>query len=232
MSIAADLQSLSPGNLIVLYKLDTTPIGGQDVLYFFTDVNPLGGTLKWDGIEYTRFPIDATGFERTGQGSMPRPRLVVAAVDGLIGQLGRSYGGLEGAKLTRVRTFLKYLDASNFEGGVNPNADPNQYIEREIWYIARKASENKIFIEYELAASFDLGGVKLPRRQIIQNVCTWTYRGSECGYSGGACANVKDEPVMLLSEDACGKRLSSCKLRFGANSVLPYGAFPGAGLAR
>src|SRR6185436_7754424 len=27
-------------------------------------------------------------------------------------------------------------------------------------------------------------GVMLPRRQIIQNICTWRYRGSECGYTG------------------------------------------------
>jgi lambda family phage minor tail protein L len=232
MTITADLQSSSPGNLVVLYSLDTTPIGGSDVLPFFTDVNPLGNTLRWNSVDYIRFPIDASGFERTSQGTIPRPKLLVANIDGQIGSLGRLYGGLEGAKLTRTRTFLKYLDASNFPGGVNPSADPNQYIDREIWFIARRASENRIYIEYELAASFDLGEVKLPRRQIIQNVCGSRYRSPECGYTGGAVANQKDEATAVLSEDQCGKRLSSCKLRFGANAVLPYGGFPGAGLSR
>jgi phage-related protein len=35
----------------------------------------------------------------------------------------------------------------------------------------------------------------------------------------------------LFRQDVCGKRLSSCKLRFGARD-LPYGAFPGANLSR
>lgn len=230
--ISKDLLSLTPGNLVAVFELDTGPIGGSEILRFFTDTNPIGETLKWGGHPYTRFPIEASGFERTGSGTLPRPKLVVANVDGIIGQLGRSYGGLEGAKITRTRTFVKYLDAANFPGGVNPSADPGQYIDREIWFVARRSSENRIFIEYELSASFDLGNVKLPRRQIIQNVCTWRYRSSECGYTGGPCANVKDEPVTELSLDHCGKRLASCKLRHGSNAVLPYGGFPGAGLTR
>ena len=35
----------------------------------------------------------------------------------------------------------------------------------------------------------------------------------------------------LFEQDVCGKRLSSCKLRFGAID-LPFGAFPGANLSR
>lgn len=232
MTISADLQSSTPGNLVVLYSLDTGPIGGSDILSFFTDVNPLGNTLRWGAVDHVRFPIEATGFERTSQGTIPRPKLIVANINGQIGNFGRLYGGLEGAKLTRTRTFLKYLDASNFPGGVNPSADPNQYIDKEIWFIARRATENRIFIEYELAASFDLGEVKLPRRQIIQNVCTSRYRSVECGYTGGAVANQKDIATAVLAEDQCGKRLSSCKLRFGSAAVLPYGGFPGAGLSR
>ena len=35
----------------------------------------------------------------------------------------------------------------------------------------------------------------------------------------------------LFEQDVCGKRLNSCKLRFGATE-LPFGAFPGANLSR
>lgn len=35
----------------------------------------------------------------------------------------------------------------------------------------------------------------------------------------------------LLAQDVCGKRLNSCKLRFGATN-LPFGGFPGANLSR
>ena len=228
----SQLQALTTDNLIVLYELDTTPIGGTEVYRFHDGTSALDGNIVWDGETYVKFPIEASGFERTGSGSLPRPKLVVANVDGLIGQAARSLGGFEGARLRRIRTFLRYIDAVNFPGGVNPTADPNQYIERDSWYVARRTSENRIFIEYELAASFDLTGVKLPRRQIIQNVCTWRYRSPECGYAGGPVATITDAPTSDPLLDRCSKKLSGCKLRFGENNPLPYGGFPGAGLSR
>ena len=38
--------------------------------------------------------------------------------------------------------------------------------------------------------------------------------------------------VSTLAEDVCGKRVASCKLRFGDNGELPFGSFPGAGLTQ
>jgi phage-related protein len=35
----------------------------------------------------------------------------------------------------------------------------------------------------------------------------------------------------IFNNDQCGKRLTSCRLRFGL-STLPFGAFPGANLFR
>lgn len=230
--ISADLQSLSPGNIVLLYELDTTVIGGTDILRFHPGNNILGNNVVWGGQVYSCYPVDATGFERTGSGTMPRPKLTVANVDGLIGKLGRDLGGLEGARLTRIRTFMKYLDGVNFPGGVNPTADPDEFIEKEIWSVARRSGENRIFVEYELAASFDLAHVKVPRRQVIQNVCTWIYRSGECSYAGPPVANQRDEPTSDIAQDTCGKRLGSCKLRFGENAVLPYGGFPAVGLMR
>lgn len=232
MTIAAELQSLSPGNIVVLFELDTTTIGGTDVYRFHPGVSALGNDVVWGGQTYSRFPIETDGFERSTSGSLPRPRITVANIDGQLGALARSLGGLEGAKLTRVRTFLKYLDAVNFKGGVNPSADPTQYIEKDVWYVSRKSGENRIFMEYELAASFDLNGIKLPRRQIIQNVCTWRYRSAECGYAGSPVATENDLPTTDAAKDKCGKRLTSCEKRFGKGNVLPYGGFPGAGLSR
>lgn len=36
-------------------------------------------------------------------------------------------------------------------------------------------------------------------------------------------------PTWTASEDKCSKRLDGCKLRFGSNSNLPFGGFPGVG---
>jgi lambda family phage minor tail protein L len=72
----------------------------------------------------------------------------------------------------------------------------------------------------------------LPQRQIIANVCQWKYRSAECGYTGSSYWNVNDQPVGTLAADVCGKRVESCKLRFGAATQLPFGSYPGAGLVQ
>ena len=127
---------------------------------------------------------------------------------------------------------VKYLDAVNFDGGVNPTADPNAIFPDDVYYIDRKSGENRDIVEFELAAAFDLYGVQLPRRQIIQNTCVWKYKSAECGYAGTSYFNENDQPVGSSAQDFCGKRLSSCKLRFGENAELPYGSFPAAGLLK
>ena len=133
--------------------------------------------------------------------------------------------------MIRKRTLAKYLDAVNFTAG-NPDADPNQAFMDDVFFIDRKATENKVLVEFELAVAFDVQGVQLPRRQIIQNVCPWKYKGPECGYVPGGMYNSSDQPVSQADQDVCGKRLNSCKLRFGTYAELPYGGFPAAGLTK
>lgn len=227
--IESDIQSLAPGFIVELFEFDGTAIGAA-VFRWHNGVNELGNNVVFDGESYARFPIEAEGFERSTKGTIPRPILRLANVTGLISALARENNDLCGAKITRIRTFKKYLDATNFPGGVNPSADPNARMPDEVWFVDRKASENGIFIEFELAAAFDVTGVKLPRRQCIQNVCPWVYRSAECGYAGGPVADKNDQPTTDPALDKCGKRITSCKLRFGEFNELNFGGFPGVGL--
>jgi hypothetical protein len=110
--------------------------------------------------------------------------------------------------------------------------DPTAKFQDEVFYVDRKVHEDKLFTQFELSSVLDLAGVMLPGRQIIQNVCPWRYRGADCGYAGGPVAKLDDTATANPAEDNCGKRLASCKLRFGANAELPYGGFPAAGLVR
>jgi lambda family phage minor tail protein L len=230
MTIESDIQRLDPGTIVEFYELDTTDIGGDGIDRFHAGVNALGNDIVWNGNTYTKYPIVATGFEANGQGQNPRPTVQVSNIGGILGAAANQLEDLLNAKFTRIRTFARYLDAVNFPGGVNPDADPNAEIDRQVFYIDRKASENKLFIEFELAAACDLVGVRIPLRQVIANVCQSKYRGSECGYAGGAVADINDQPTADLSADKCGKRLASCKMRFGEFAELPYGGFPAAGL--
>lgn len=133
---------------------------------------------------------------------------------------------------TVASTVTRAADISTTTLPGNPTADPNCGFPDEVWFVDRKVSENGIFVEFELTAAFDVIGVMLPRRQCIQNVCTWRYRSAECSYTGGPVADITDAPTSNAAQDQCGKRLASCKLRFGQYAELPFGGFPGTGLVR
>lgn len=231
MTIESDVQKLAPGALVELFVLDPTALGGT-VTRFHSGKNELLSSVVWGGDTYTPFPVEASGFELSGRGTLPQPKIRIANVTGLISALCSELDDLVGAILTRKRTLVKYLDAVNFSGGVNPTADPTQAFADEIWTVNRKSEENKVYVEFELAAAFDVAGVMVPRRQVVANVCPWLYRGAECGYAGGAVADINDVATAVLGDDVCGKRLASCKLRFGTYAELPFGGFPGAGLIR
>lgn len=230
-AISTEIQKLAPSAVIELFELDAAAFGGG-ITYFHAGTNGLLQRVTWQGQEYEPFPVQITGFEISGNSQLPRPSLRVANVTGIITAMVLAYGDLLGAKVTRKRTMLKFLDAVNFPGGTNPTADPTAQFDDDVYFIDRKATENRDIVEFELAAAIDLQGVMLPRRQIIQNVCPWRYRGTECSYTGTAYFNANDGSVATLAQDVCGKRLTSCKLRFGTYAELPFGGFPAAGLIR
>ncbi len=416
-AITSEIQKLEPSAIIELFELDGTSFGG-DVFRFHAGTNGLRQNVVWQGNTYTAFPAQASGFDMSGNGQLPRPKLVMANVTGAITLLVLEYDDLLGAKVTRRRTMAKFLDAVNFPvqrnqllrteefnnsywaksnqtisanvavapdwattadkliatsvltthyvyrqtaltsgqdyrwsmyakadessliclwhsatGGAfnsnrgasfdlvngvvygttgsvsptitdvgngwfrisilmtatasatatfgfgshspsnlggyigsfagddvsgvlvwgaqldvgssvtdyqpvgatfqqNPTADTTAEFPNDIFFIDRKVTETRDIVEFELAAAFDVAGIQLPRRQIIQNVCTWRYRGTECGYTGTSYFDANDVAVGSVGLDVCGKRLSSCKKRFGTNNPLPFGSFPAAGLTR
>jgi len=234
MSIpVSELQSIAPSAIIELFELQlNTAIQGTSTLYrFHAGVNLTGsnGDVVWAGNAYNKFPIEADGFEYSGNGQLPRPKIRVSNILGTITAIILTTP-LEGAKVTRIRTMARYLDAVNFAGGVNPYGTPEPASEwlREIYYIDRKATETRDVVEYELCAAFDLQGVRAPKRQCISNICQWVYRSAECSYSGTNYFTENDVAT-TLANDVCGKKLSSCKARFGATAQLPFGSFPGVG---
>ncbi len=234
-NFAQQLAALAHDAVIELFTLDATALGG-DVLHWHNGTNALQGNVVWQGVTYVRFPIEATGFARSSTGPMPRPRLRVSNVGGLVGVLVRQYRGLKGARLTRKRTLARYLDAVNFPGGTNPSADPTAHYADDLWMVDRQTQRDRGVVAFELASPLDVVGVMLPRRQIIATHCAWIadggYRGPNCGYTGPAVAKADDTPTAVLAEDKCGGRLSSCRLRQWPGGELAFGGFPGAGVVR
>jgi lambda family phage minor tail protein L len=233
-SVYEELAVLGPNAIIELFELqlDTTLHGASTTYYWHNGVNAaVTGNIVFASNTYVRLPVEATGFDYTSSGSLPRPTLRISNLFSdmttllLLVNATTPGNDLGGATVRRIRTLKKFLDGE-------AAADPNARFPTEIWYVDRKSNENRDLVEFELASKFDLAGVMLPQRQIIANVCQWKYRGAECGYTGSNYWNVNDQVVGTLAADVCGKRVESCKLRFGATAELPFGSFPGAGLTQ
>lgn len=214
------LQEVAPGAVIELFELElnTAQHGTNDTYRFHagTSLNN-NGEIVWNSNNYLRFPVEAEGFEYNGNGQLPRPKLRVSNILSTITAVLLTLpDGLEGAKITRIRTLARYLDAVNFPGNVNPygTPDPTAEFPREIFYIDRKTVENRDVVEFELAAAFDLAGVRAPKRQCIPNLCQWEYRSPECSYTGNGYFDANDVPTSSAALDICGKRLTSCETRF------------------
>lgn len=236
----SELQSIAPSSIIELFELQLVANlhGSADVYRFHAGANMnANGEVVWAGNAYQRFPVEAEGFAYEGNGQLPRPKLRVSNILGTITAILLNVNAfnpgsdLNGAKLTRIRTMARYLDAVNFPGSVNPygTPDPTAEFPREIYYVDRKTGESRDAVEFELAAAFDLAGIRAPKRQCISSICQWVYRSTECGYTGSSYFDENDNAVATLAADVCGKRLSSCKKRFGDTGELPFGSFPGIG---
>ena len=229
-----ELAKINPSAIIELFelRLDSTLHGSSDVYRFHAGANAdVDGNIVFNSQSYTRIPIKADGFEYSNTGTLPRPTLSISNHDStmttllLLVNATTAGNDLGGAEVRRIRTLKKYLDGESA-------ADPNARWPEERWFVDRKANESRDQVTFELASKFDLAGQKIPKRQVIANVCQWKYRSSECSYTGTDYYDVNGNAVSTLAEDVCGKRVASCKLRFGDTAELPFGSFPGAGLTQ
>lgn len=189
--IRTELVSLSPSAIIELFQLTMPADSGGDTYYFHAGVNEFKGNVVWNGVEYLAFPIEAQGFSLSGKGEVARPKLKVANLTSFIRGLVLNFDDLVGARVTRIRTFKKFLDAANFTDG-NSTADATRELSRDVYYIDRKTNETKDVLEFELSSPWDLENVQLPRRQIFSNLCAWRYRSTECGVVGVPKAAIDD----------------------------------------
>lgn len=242
MSIAADLQTTSPGEFVVLFELDLTPKGGTVVR--FTPMVRKGADagamtpVMYDGNPYQPIPIKVTGFERSSKGQFARPTLQIGNVTNIGTQLLRDFDGLRGVRLKRIRILGHYLD-----DGASP--DPGQIMPVEEYIIARKTQHNRVSIEFELRAAIDLEGVMIPKRVLLRT-CMARYRvwnatlgefviadsDMACPYVGTTYFDINNLPVADPAQDKAAKNIGCCKARFGERAVLPFMGFPGAARAR
>ena len=177
-SIFTNLQSINPSAIIELFTLQlNNALHGANTIYRFHAGSNLNanGKIVWDGNEYLRFPIQATGFAFQ-KGQLPRPKISISNATGLMSSILLSVNettagnDLTGATVTRIRTLAKFIHAVNFADNTNATADPTAEFPQEIYAIDRKATETREVVEFELAAPTDLAGVRLPKRQCTRKL--------------------------------------------------------------
>lgn len=177
-----------PTALLELFILDGTNIGMQSVFYFCSATNANMLPVVFNGVTYTPFPIQMSEASYDGKGQLPRPKITASNINGFMSALLLENDDLTGAVLTRRRVFARFIDAVNFPGDISPySPDPTAAYPDEPWVVNRKISENQQYVQWELSSPLELQNVKLPRRQIIANVCASPVKYRDvrtCGYSG------------------------------------------------
>tara|TARA_R100001086_G_scaffold149566_1_gene79450 strand:+ start:2442 stop:3245 length:804 start_codon:yes stop_codon:yes gene_type:complete len=240
--ISDEIQKLAPSALIELFELTyTAAVNGIDqTVRYHAGTNQIRSNIVFGGKTYSALPVQVTGFDKKTQGTLPRPKLKVSNVNNALSAFIQLYNPLQG-KVQRIQTHKKFLDDVNFPTLSNPTADSEAIVTKDdIWYIDRISAENPEFVEFELSPKINLQGFRIPRRVITEH-CPWEYRGTECGYKGSRCYNLRDEEITVdengqqLTQaqkralDRCGHKYSSCQVRFrkGDNGErdLPFGGF-------
>lgn len=183
--IASSLLDIQPTAVLEFFRLYPDTVTKPDIFIPIHGGSAFGKNVFWQGIEYMPVPIEAEGFEVNGNGQLSRPKIRIANKDYLISSLLQNNFDFKNAKIIRKRTFLKYLDDVNFDGG-NPfgSQDYTAEISNETFLIGQKISENKVYVEFELTSPLDLENFEVTNRQILAKYCYWSYRGHGCNYIG------------------------------------------------
>jgi len=234
-SLVFELNNLTPSAIITLFEIDLTSVldaksipdlsegkvqsgfnqaTPDNTLRFHNNIKVFNSTIKWQGNTYIPAPIQATGFENSSRGTLPTPILSISSQSetgtdqlALLRYEILKLGDIIGAKVTRRRTFAKYLDWDNFTAAISESRlaelpdgyepDPNAELPRDIYFIERKTAENKNTIQYQLSSILDLEGIKIPRRTIISDKCNWNYRGPGCWYQH---REGTEDPIPILEK--------------------------------
>lgn len=198
--IQSESSRLETSALITLFEIDLSlALENQGLLddtiekffYFHASNKLISTSITSRGKEYILCPIEATDFEVTSQGVLPTPKMRITVSEQGIPLLAllktkiKILGDLVGCKVTRRRTFARFLPNNNFNDQNRPQTqeiDELSELPPDIWFINRKSNENKNIIEYELNSKLDLENLQIPRRTMIAKRCNNNYRGEGCVY--------------------------------------------------
>lgn len=154
---------LNPDSLVELFELDTTSIGGTDILRF-TSFPVEDNPIFWAGKEYKPFPFKFTGVYVTSDGTaLARPTISVSNVNRTFKVALVALGSLNGAVVRRLKTFYKFTDNGT-------DSDITSHFPLEEYFVVKKLASDNIKLTFQLASSLDRPNLKLPKRLILRDL--------------------------------------------------------------
>jgi len=196
--IASSLLELQPTAIIELFLLYFNTVDNPNAFIAFHGGSVYNKGIVWQGVEYLPIPVETDGFEVNANGQLARPKMRISNKDYFATDLLINNDDLQFAKIIRKRTFIKYLDDVNFDGG-NPwgQADASAELSNDTFVVGQKTAENKSFIELELTSPLDLENFEVNNRLIMSRYCSWHYRGNGCNYNGIPVATEEGEKLTI-----------------------------------
>lgn len=182
-----------PSAIICLYKVDLKDKGNY---LFHAGENGYQEKIVFNSQDYDYFPIKVEGFEMHGDGRLPRPKMTFSNHKGNVSMKLPYFNDFTNYKVTRIKTFVKYLDGVNFPNDKNPHADPDPDVSfaEDVFYINQKVKEDDNIVEFELVSILELQNANVPARTMYSNNCPWVYRSSiGCGYRGKPISDDKNK---------------------------------------
>ena len=190
-----ELNKLNPSSIIELFELELTvglhiPTGNPnnlDTVFRFhagANLNNFGKVI-FNGNSYQRVAVKAEGFENTSTGTIPRPTLTFSNLGGItkdttvmtmsdflnVVNTVTTGNDLLNAKLTRLLPLASALDNANFATGTNPFGTPStDRLRDRIYFIDRKAVENRQIVQFELVNRLDMQNKKIPARIVTRDL--------------------------------------------------------------
>jgi len=190
-----ELNKLNPSSIIELFELELTvglhiPTGNPnnlDTVFRFhagANLNNFGQVI-FNGNSYQRVAVKAEGFENTSTGTIPRPTLTFSNLGGItkdttvmtmsdflnVVNTVTAGNDLLNAKLTRLLPLASALDNANFATGTNPFGTPStDRLRDRIYFIDRKAVENRQIVQFELVNRLDMQNKKIPARIVTRDL--------------------------------------------------------------
>ena len=220
------LQEINPGAVIELFtlQLDATLHGSTTIYRFHNGANlNANGEVVWAGNSYLRFPIECTGFEFTGTGTLPRPTISVSNIFGTLTAIMQDVNqttvgnDLNGAKLTRIRTLARFLDAVNFA--------PTTTTTTSTQTVADPSDSETV--TYTVTVVQDSGGANVFAINGVQKPVITMKRGSTYIFNQSHSSNV-NHPLRIKS-DAGGQQTTVNAGTLGTDATVTYSpAYPSA----